>query len=91
MSEVNDRPRELLFGTEVEEDRVRLSVRDVGIGFELQTLDQLFQTFYTTKDDGMGIGLSVSRSIIENHGGRLWATVNDGPGVTFFFWLPRVR
>ena len=86
MRTVADRPRELLFRTEVEEgDRVRVSVQDAGIGFEPQSLDRLFQTFYTTKDDGMGIGLSVSRSIIENHHGRLWVTPNDGPGVTFSF------
>jgi C4-dicarboxylate-specific signal transduction histidine kinase len=89
MSHVEDRPRELLFRTEVEEgDRVRLSLQDAGIGFEPQSLDRLFQTFYTTKDDGMGIGLSVSRSIIENHRGRMWATPNDGPGVTFSFSIP---
>jgi signal transduction histidine kinase len=70
---------------------VRLSVQDAGVGFEPQSLDRLFQTFYTTKEDGMGIGLSVSRSIIENHQGRLWATPNDGPGVTFFFSIPRER
>ncbi|HEV2828672.1 MAG TPA: PAS domain-containing protein, partial [Pyrinomonadaceae bacterium] len=91
MSSIDDRPRELWFRTEVEEDnRVRLSVRDSGIGFEPQSLERLFQTFYTTKDDGMGIGLSVSRSIIENHGGRLWATPNDGPGATFSFSIPCV-
>ena len=91
MSRVDDRPRELLFRTEVEEgDRVRLSVQDAGVGFELQSLDRLFQTFYTTKEDGMGIGLSVSRSIIENHRGRVWATPNDGPGVTFSFSIPYV-
>ena len=91
MSTVDDRPRELLFTTKVEDgDRVRLSVQDAGVGFEAQTLNRLFQTFYTTKDDGMGIGLSVSRSIIENHRGRLWATPNDGPGVTFSFSLPCV-
>jgi signal transduction histidine kinase len=90
MSGVEDRPRELLFRTEVEEgDRVRLSVQDAGVGFEPQSLDRLFQTFYTTKDDGMGIGLAVSRSIIENHRGRLWATPNAGPGVTFSFSIPR--
>ena len=89
MSDVNDRPRELLFRTEVDEaDCVCLSVRDAGTGFESQTLEQLFRSFYTTKADGMGIGLSVSRSIIENHRGRLWATANDGPGVTFSFSIP---
>jgi PAS domain S-box-containing protein len=92
MSTVDDRPRELWFRTEVEEgDRVRLSVQDCGIGFEPQSLERLFQTFYTTKDDGMGIGLSVSRTIIENHGGRLWATPNDGLGVTFSFSLPSIN
>jgi PAS domain S-box-containing protein len=91
MSHVDDRPRELLFRTEVEEDnRVRLSVQDSGIGFEPQTLDRIFQPFYTTKEEGMGIGLSVSRSIIESHHGRLWATPNDGPGVTFAFSIPCV-
>lgn len=89
MSHVDDRPRELWFRTEVDEgDYVRLSVQDAGVGFEPQSLDRLFQTFYTTKEDGMGIGLSVSRSIIENHGGRLWATPNDGPGATFSFSIP---
>jgi len=90
MSEIVDRPRELLFRTEIDEDAsVRLSVRDAGIGFAAQAPDRLFQAFYSTKDGGMGIGLSVSRSIIENHQGRLWATANDGqPGVTFFFSIP---
>jgi len=92
MSEVYDRPRELLFRTEVDEgDRVRLSVRDAGVGFESQTVEHLFRAFYTTKTDGMGIGLSVSRSIIESHGGRLWATANDGPGVTFSFSIPSAQ
>jgi PAS domain S-box-containing protein len=91
MTEVDDRPRDLFFRTEIEEGgRVRLSVQDAGIGFAVQKLDQLFQSFYTTKEDGMGIGLSVSRSIIENHRGRLWAMPNDGPGVTFSFSIPCV-
>jgi C4-dicarboxylate-specific signal transduction histidine kinase len=90
MSAVNDRPRELVFKTELDDgDRVCLSVRDTGKGFDQQTMDQLFHAFYTTKDGGMGMGLSVSRSIIENHQGRLWATPNDGPGVTFTFSIPR--
>ena len=90
MSSVDDRPRELRFRTEVEEGNcVRVSVQDAGIGFSTHAVDRLFQSFYTTKADGMGIGLSVSRSIIENHRGRLWSTLNDGPGVTFSFSLPR--
>jgi signal transduction histidine kinase len=89
MSGVDDRPRQLVIRTERDEgDRVRLSVRDTGIGFEPQGLDRLFNAFYTTKSGGMGIGLSVSRSIIESHKGRLWATLNDGPGATFAFSVP---
>jgi len=68
---------------------VRLSIEDAGVGFEPQAVDKLFQPFYTTKSGGMGIGLSVSRSIIESHHGRLWATPNDGPGATFSFSIPR--
>jgi PAS domain S-box-containing protein len=89
MGTIDDRPRDLLIRTEPDDnDRVRLSVGDVGIGFEPQAADKLFEAFYTTKNEGMGIGLSVSRSIIERHQGRLWATPNDGPGVTFSFSIP---
>jgi PAS domain S-box-containing protein len=90
MSTVNDRPRELLIRTErQEDDHVRLSVKDAGVGFDPQTVDKLFEPFYSTKNDGMGVGLSVSRSIIENHQGRLWAVLNDGgQGATFLFSVP---
>jgi PAS domain S-box-containing protein len=89
MSTIDDRPRELFIKTERGEDnRVRLSVRDDGIGFQPQAAAKLFEAFYTTKGDGMGIGLHVSRSIIEAHHGRLWATANDGPGATFSFAIP---
>ncbi len=89
MNTVDDRPRELLIRTERNEgDRALLSVTDAGIGFDPQSMDKLFQAFYSTKNDGMGIGLSVSRSIIEEHDGRLWATLNDGPGATFSFSIP---
>jgi PAS domain S-box-containing protein len=89
MSTINDRPRDLLIRTEPDDnDRVRLSVSDVGIGLEPQVADKLFEAFYTTKNEGMGIGLSVSRSIVERHYGRLWATPNNGPGVTFSFSIP---
>jgi signal transduction histidine kinase len=89
MNGIDDRPRQLVIRTERdEEDRVLLSVRDTGVGFEPQGMDRLFDAFYTTKSSGMGIGLSVSRSIIESHKGRLWATPNDGPGATFSFSIP---
>ncbi len=90
MSSVDDRPRQLLIRTERDEgDRVSLTVQDAGTGFDPQAVDRLFEGFYTTKNDGMGIGLSVSRSIIESHHGRLWATLNNGPGATFSFCIPR--
>jgi PAS domain S-box-containing protein len=89
MATVEDRPRELLIRTERDEgDRVHLSVKDAGIGLKPEGVDKVFQAFYTTKKNGMGIGLSVSRSIIEAHHGSLWATVNDGPGATFSFAVP---
>jgi C4-dicarboxylate-specific signal transduction histidine kinase len=78
MNTVNDRPRSLVVRSQRDEgDRVLLSVKDAGIGFDPQTADKLFETFYTTKNDGMGVGLSVSRSIIESHQGRLWATLSQ--------------
>ena len=90
MSDVNDRPRHLLVRTDRDEQGdARLTVRDAGVGIEPQGVERLFDAFYTTKDDGMGIGLSVSRSIIESHGGRLWAERNEGPGATFSFSIPR--
>jgi len=90
MSGVDDRPRQLVIRTERDEgDRVLLTVQDAGVGFETQDVERLFEAFYTTKSGGMGIGLSVSRSIIESHHGRLWAAPNDGPGATFSFSIPR--
>jgi PAS domain S-box-containing protein len=89
MAGVDARPRQLTIRTEREEDRVRLSVQDVGVGLEPQNVDKIFVPFFTTKTDGMGIGLSVSRSIIESHNGRLWAAPNDGGGATFSFSIPQ--
>jgi PAS domain S-box-containing protein len=89
MSGVDDRPRQLVIRTEREDDRARLTVQDVGVGIEPYGVERLFEPFYTTKSGGMGIGLSVSRSIIESHHGRLWATLNDGPGAAFSFSIPR--
>ena len=89
MSGVQDRPRQLTIRTERDEGgRVRLSVKDAGTGFEPESMNRLFEAFYTTKNDGMGMGLSLSRSIIENHHGLLWAQPNDGPGATFSFSIP---
>jgi signal transduction histidine kinase len=86
---VDDRPRQLLIRTRREgHDRVRLSVQDTGTGVDPQDPEKLFEAFYTTKSGGMGIGLSVSRSIIERHHGRLLAEPNDGPGATFSFSIP---
>jgi len=67
---------------------VRLTVRDSGAGVDSQTIERLFDAFYTTKSAGMGVGLSVSRSIIDRHHGRLWVEPNDWPGATFAFSLP---
>ncbi|HEX3353620.1 MAG TPA: PAS domain S-box protein [Terriglobales bacterium] len=90
MDAVDDRPRELLIRTELDEDDcVRLTVKDAGVGFSPHAADRLFESFYTTKNNGMGIGLSVSRSIVESHHGRLSATLNDGPGASFSFFVPR--
>ena len=89
MRTVDDRPRDLLIKTESEEGvGVRLSVKDAGTGFAPLTEERLFEAFYTTKGDGMGIGLSVSRSIMESHRGRLWAIRNEGPGATFILSIP---
>ena len=73
---------------EEEGGSVRLEVQDHGVGFEAQPTEKLFEAFYTTKSGGMGMGLSISRSIIESHQGRLWAAPNDGPGATFSFSIP---
>ena len=92
MSDISDRPRELVIRTDKDDgDCVRLAVQDTGVGITLQGMERLFDAFYTTKADGMGMGLSVSKSIIEQHGGRLWATANDGPGATLSFSIPAKR
>jgi PAS domain S-box-containing protein len=90
MISVEDRPRQLLISTTCDGDNiVRLDVQDAGTGLDPALADKLFEPFYTTKSEGMGVGLFVSRSIIERHNGRLWATSNEGPGSTFSFSLPR--
>jgi len=81
-------PRELMIGSRPHDpDHVLVAVQDSGIGFDPENVDRLFTSFFTTKPGGMGMGLSICRSIIENHEGRLWAFRNDGPGSTFQFTL----
>jgi PAS domain S-box-containing protein len=89
---VDDRPRHIFVQTTCDDDgAARLTVRDSGVGVVTESLNKLFDAFYTTKADGMGIGLSVSRSIIESHHGRLWCEPNSGPGAMFAFSLPVIR
>ena len=89
MSGVESTPGELLIRTERTGDaEVQALFRDTGVGIEPSKIDQIFGAFYTTKVDGMGMGLWISRSIIEKHRGRLWAIVNTGPGLTIALTLP---
>ena len=70
------------------EGRLVVSVSDTGIGLPPEGVEQIFDPFHTTKPQGTGMGLTITRSIIESYGGRVWATANDGPGATFHFMLP---
>ena len=89
MSGSDEGSRELLISSEADgANGVRITVRDWGPGLEPETLDRLFDAFYTTKPDGMGMGLSICRSIIEAHGGRVWATTNVPKGAVLQFTLP---
>jgi PAS domain S-box-containing protein len=90
MRAVGERPRDLVIRTQNDDaDQVRVTVRDSGIGLDPQSIERIFDAFYSTKHGGMGMGLSISRSIVEHHGGRLWAVTNDGPGATFHFTVPK--
>jgi signal transduction histidine kinase len=90
MSSVGDRARELVINTRnLEPDQVQVTVEDSGTGLDPTTADKIFDPFYTTKPGGMGMGLSICRSILEAHGGRLWAEGKDGPGTSFHFTLPK--
>jgi len=88
MASTPARPRELLIRSrQYESDKALVAVQDSGVGLDGQDLEKIFDAFYTTKPRGMGMGLAISRSIVEDHGGRLWAAPNDGPGATFQFTL----
>jgi C4-dicarboxylate-specific signal transduction histidine kinase len=91
MSTVGDRPRQLLIRTRNIEDRAQVTVEDSGPGFDPDGSEKMFDPFYTTKPSGMGMGLSICRSIVQSHGGRLWATAKHGPGTMFHFALPKYR
>ena len=89
MSEMSEGPRELLITTgKTELGDVLVAVRDSGPGLAPAALEHLFKAFYTTKPNGLGLGLSICRSIIEAHGGRLWASANAPRGAVFQFTLP---
>jgi PAS domain S-box-containing protein len=90
MSKVGDRARELVISTRnIDPDQVQVTVEDSGTGIDPQMTDKIFDSFYTTKAGGMGMGLSISRSILQAHGGRLWATAKDGTGTILYFTLPK--
>jgi len=92
MSSVSDRVRQLAITTQhIDQGRVQVTVEDSGIGLDPKTMPRIFEPFYTTKSSGMGMGLSICRSILQSHGGRLWATANDGPGTSFHFTLPKYQ
>jgi signal transduction histidine kinase len=85
----SDGPREIVVSSQQQRsDQIVIAVRDSGIGIDAANLDELFNPFFTTKPGGMGMGLSISRSLVEGHGGRLWAIANDRGGATFQFSLP---
>ena len=90
MNAITQWPKELSISSKAtEDDSVLVSVRDCGTGFAPRVMDRLFDAFFTTKNEGMGLGLSISRTIVEAHGGKLWAVTNNDHGATFQFTLPR--
>ncbi|MDP9137864.1 MAG: ATP-binding protein, partial [Pseudomonadota bacterium] len=84
--------RELLIGTEQsQEGGVRVAMRDSGPGIDPADGERAFQSFYTTKPSGMGMGLSICRSIVDAHGGRLWVDANEPRGAVFYFTVPAAK
>ena len=92
MGNISSRERGLVVSTRnIDGDQVQVTVEDSGAGIDPSTMQRIFEPFYTTKPGGMGMGLSVCRSIIQTHGGRLWATPREGPGASFHFTLPKYQ
>ena len=90
MSNVDGRRREMMVRTRnVDGGQVQVTVEDSGVGLDPNTTSKIFEPFFTTKSSGMGMGLSICRSIVQSHGGRIWASANDGPGTSFHFTLPQ--
>jgi signal transduction histidine kinase len=79
---------ELTVKSQLQDGQLQFSVSDTGVGLPTEKMEQIFSAFYTTKPQGSGMGLAISRSIVESHGGRLWATATNGRGATFHFTLP---
>jgi signal transduction histidine kinase len=86
---MRDSPGELTIASRLGQDgELRIAVADTGVGLPAGKVDEIFKAFFTTKPQGSGMGLAISRSIVESHGGRLWATANEGTGATFHINLP---
>jgi signal transduction histidine kinase len=85
---MQDSGGELTVRSQLQDSQLLFSVSDTGVGLPRDKGDQIFSAFFTTKTQGSGMGLAISRSIVESHGGRLWATPNNGRGATFYFTLP---
>jgi C4-dicarboxylate-specific signal transduction histidine kinase len=85
---MQDEGGEVTVKSQLHDSQLLLSVSDTGVGLPTENMEQIFSAFFTTKSQGSGMGLAISRSIVESHGGRLWATANDGRGATFHFTLP---
>jgi two-component system sensor kinase FixL len=89
MREGHSEQQELTVATRLQSDKeIEIAVSDTGKGFVADTSDRVFEPFFATRDEGLGIGLSLTRSIVHSHGGRIWATPNTEHGVTFRFTLP---
>jgi signal transduction histidine kinase len=85
---MEDSGGELMVKSHLQDSQLQFSVSDTGGGLPAEKMEQIFSAFFTTKPQGSGMGLAISRSIVESHGGRLWASANDGRGATFHFTLP---